>query len=66
MVIVTTSYNAQATVYEDFVVLKGHGFSNDDIWDIAAITAFFGLGNRMVNFASMRPNKEFYGMAREI
>ena len=48
MVIVTTSYNAQATVDEDFVVLKGHGFSNDDIWDIAAITAFFGLGNRMV------------------
>ena len=66
MVIATTSNNAQATVDEDFVVLKGHGFSNDDIWDIAAITAFFGLGNRMVNFASIRPNREFYGMAREI
>ena len=66
MVIVTTSNNAQATADEDFVVLKGHGFSNDDIWDIAAITAFFGLGNCVVNFASMRPNKEFYGMAREI
>ena len=66
MVIVTTSNNAQATVDEDFVVLKGHGFSNDDSWDIAAITAFFGLSNRMVNFASMQPNEEFYGMAREI
>ena len=60
------SNNAQATADEDFVALKSHGFSDDDIWDIAAITAFFGLSNRMVNFASMQPNEEFYGMAREI
>jgi uncharacterized peroxidase-related enzyme len=59
------SNNAQATDDEDFVILKSHGFSEEDIWDIAAITAFFGLSNRMVNFASMQPNKEFYGMARE-
>jgi uncharacterized peroxidase-related enzyme len=59
------SNNAQATDDEDFVILKSHGFSEEDIWDIAAITAFFGLSNRMVNFASIQPNKEFYGMARE-
>jgi uncharacterized peroxidase-related enzyme len=59
------SNNAQATSEEDFTLLKSHGFSDEDIWDIAAITAFFGLSNRMVNFASMQPNVEFYGMARE-
>jgi uncharacterized peroxidase-related enzyme len=59
------SNNAQATDDEDFTVLKSHGFSEEDIWDIAAITAFFGLSNRMVNFASMQPNQEFYGMARD-
>jgi uncharacterized peroxidase-related enzyme len=53
------SNNAQATDDEDFTVLKSHGFSEEDIWDIAAITAFFGLSNRMVNFASMQPNQDF-------
>ena len=33
----------------------GHGFSNDDIWDITAIAAFFALSNRMANVTSMRP-----------
>lgn len=50
---------------EDFGVLKAHGLSDDDIWDIAAITAFFGLSNRMASFTSMRPNDEFYLMGRE-
>lgn len=59
------SHNAQATADEDFAVLRGHGFSDEDIWDIAAITAFFGLSNRMVNFASIQPNVEFFNMARE-
>lgn len=48
----------------DFEVLHTHGFSDEDIWDIAAITAFFGMSNRMANFASMRPNDEFYMMGR--
>ena len=48
----------------DFAVLRGHGFSDDDIWDIAAITAFFGLSNRMANVAGMRPNDEFFLMGR--
>lgn len=50
---------------EDFATLKAHGFDGDDIWDIAGITAFFGLSNRMANFLSMRPNDEFYLMGRE-
>ena len=49
---------------EDFEYLSDNGFSEDDIWDIAAITAFFGLSNRMANFTSMRPNPEFYKMGR--
>lgn len=39
-------------------------FSDEDVWDIAAITAFFGLSNRMANVVSMRPNDEFYLMGR--
>ena len=50
----------------DYDHLREHGFDEEDIWDIAAITAFFGLSNRMVNFASMQPNVEFYNMARDI
>jgi len=48
----------------DFEALRGHGFTDDDIWDIAAISAFFSLSNRMANFLSMRPNDEFFAMGR--
>jgi uncharacterized peroxidase-related enzyme len=48
----------------DFEGLRVHGFSDEDIWDIGAITAFFGLSNRMANLISMRPNEEFYLMGR--
>lgn len=48
----------------DFDALHAHGFDDDDIWDIAAITAFFGLSNRMASFAGMQPNEEFYLMGR--
>lgn len=48
----------------DFEALRPHGFSDEDIWDIAAITAFFGLSNRMASFADMMPNPEFYLMGR--
>jgi len=48
----------------DFAVVAGHGFSDDDIWDIAAIAAFFALSNRMANVTAMRPNDEFYLMGR--
>jgi uncharacterized peroxidase-related enzyme len=48
----------------DFEALRAHGFDDEDIWDIAAITAFFGLSNRMANVSGMRPNDEFYLMGR--
>ncbi|SOZ37312.1 peroxidase-related enzyme [Cupriavidus neocaledonicus] len=48
----------------DFDALRAHGFSDEDAWDIAAITAFFGLSNRMANTIGMRPNDEFYLMGR--
>ncbi|MBL8305331.1 MAG: peroxidase-related enzyme [Rubrivivax sp.] len=48
----------------DFAALREHGFSDEDAWDIAAITAFFGLSNRMANVTGMRPNDEFYLMGR--
>jgi uncharacterized peroxidase-related enzyme len=48
----------------DFAALKEHGFSDEDAWDIAAITALFGLSNRMANVTSMRPNDQFYLMGR--
>lgn len=49
---------------DDYVALRGHGFDDEDIWDIAAITAFFGLSNRMANVTGMRPNEEFFLMGR--
>ena len=48
----------------DFVVLRAFGFTEDDIWDIGSITAFFGMSNRLANMSSMRPNDEFYLMGR--
>jgi uncharacterized peroxidase-related enzyme len=48
----------------DFEALRAHGFDAEDAWDIAAITAFFGLSNRMANLTGMRPNDEFYWMGR--
>ena len=49
----------------DFAELSVLGFSHDDVWDIAAISAFFALSNRIANVAEMRPNDEFYAMGRE-
>ena len=48
----------------DFAALRQHGFDDEDIWDIGAITAFFGLSNRMANLSGMRPNEQFYLMGR--
>ena len=58
------SHDSKSISDEDFENLSIHGFDEDDIWDIASITAFFGLSNRMANFTSMRPNDEFYLMGR--
>jgi uncharacterized peroxidase-related enzyme len=48
----------------DFAALQAHGLDDEDAWDIAAITAFFGLSNRMASFSGMMPNPEFYLMGR--
>jgi uncharacterized peroxidase-related enzyme len=54
-----------ATVEDtDFEALHTHGFDDEDIWDIAGITAFFGLSNRMANVTGMMPNPEFYLLGR--
>ncbi|MFQ5556502.1 MAG: peroxidase-related enzyme [Acidimicrobiales bacterium] len=58
------SNDSRAVDESDFEVLRGHGFDDEDIWDVAAITAFFAMSNRLANFMSMRPNEEFYSMAR--
>ena len=56
---------AQRVDEADDAALRGHGFSQDDIWDIAAIAAFFALSNRLANVAAMRPNDEFYLLGRQ-
>jgi len=48
----------------DFAALHAHGFDDEDAWDIASITAFFGLSNRIASFSGMQPNPEFYLMGR--
>lgn len=48
----------------DMETLKAHGFTEEDVWDIAAISAFFGMSNRLANVTSMRPNDEFYALGR--
>ena len=55
---------AQSVNDADFEALHAHGFDDEDIWDIAAITAFFGLSNRVANVCGMLPNSEFYLMGR--
>jgi uncharacterized peroxidase-related enzyme len=61
-----TKVNKQSDLISqaDFDGLHDHGFTDEDVWDIAGITAFFGLSNRMANLMSMRPNDEFYAMGR--
>lgn len=56
--------DSQSVTDEDYALLRTHGFDEEDIWDIAAITAFFGMSNRMANTISMRPNDEFYMLGR--
>jgi uncharacterized peroxidase-related enzyme len=49
---------------DDFVRLRAHGFSDEDIWDIGSIAAFFALSNRLAHLTAMRPNAEFYAIGR--
>lgn len=58
------SAGAATTGPEDVAALQAHGFSTEDVWDIAAIAAFFGMSNRMANVMALRPNDEFFAMGR--
>ncbi len=58
------SQSAHLVGDSDFETLAAHGFTEDDIWDIAGIAAFFGMSNRIANVTSMRPNAEFYSLGR--
>ena len=48
----------------DYAALHAHGFSDEDIWDIGGIAAFFALSNRMADVIGMRPNDDFYLLGR--
>jgi len=48
----------------DYAALRDHGFTQDEIWDIAAIAAFYAMSNRLANAFGIQPNDEFYGMGR--
>ncbi|MBL6604647.1 MAG: peroxidase-related enzyme [Alphaproteobacteria bacterium] len=61
---IKTATNAAEISEADLKQLRAFGFSEDDIWDIGAITALFALSNRMASLAAMRPNDEFYTMGR--
>ena len=58
------SQAAYAVGEADFAALAEHGFTPDDVWDIAGISAFFGMSNRIANVANIRPNDEFYLLGR--
>ncbi|WP_398473228.1 peroxidase-related enzyme [Tardiphaga sp.] len=58
------SRSAETVSEADFAEVASHGFTDDDIWDITAVSAFFALSNRMANVTSMKPNDEFYMMGR--
>ena len=56
--------HASELVEADYAKVRAHGFSDEDIWDIGAIAAFFALSNRMANLIEMRPNDEFHLLGR--
>ena len=56
---------AEEVSAQDFATLAEYGFSDDDVWDITAVSAFFALSNRLANVTGMRPNSEFYMMGRQ-
>jgi uncharacterized peroxidase-related enzyme len=58
------SANSAEVGDDDIAALKAHGFDDEAVWDIGAITAFFGMSNRLANLTSMRPNDEFFLMGR--
>jgi uncharacterized peroxidase-related enzyme len=58
------SLRSNELVDEDYVAMRALGFSDEDLWDIGAIAAFFAMSNRIANLVSMRPNDEFFLLGR--
>jgi uncharacterized peroxidase-related enzyme len=58
------SNDSKSISEEDFKKMKEYGFSDEDIWDISAITAFFGMSNRLMNFNAVSPDDEFYMLVK--
>src|SRR5215207_3003010 len=58
------SQQAQELDEADSASLREHGFSEDNIWDIAAIASFFGMSSRLANFTNLHANEEFYALGR--
>jgi uncharacterized peroxidase-related enzyme len=56
---------ASSTIEErDRQALRDAGFSDRDIWDIAAVASFYNMSNRMASATDMRPNVEYHAQAR--
>ena len=64
--VLKVALQAQQIDEDDFARLRVQGFSDEDIWDIGGIAAFFALSNRMAHLIDMRPNDEFYTMGRKL
>lgn len=58
------SFDSASVNEKDFELLKGHGFSDEDIWDINGITAFYNMSNRLMSFLAVHPDEQFYTMGR--
>jgi uncharacterized peroxidase-related enzyme len=49
----------------DLARARAAGLTDDEIWDVGAITAFFAASNRLAHLAGLQPNPEFYAMGRD-
>ena len=61
---VKVSLKAQEVEDSDLEQLRAHGFDDEDVWDIAAVTALFALSNRLAQVLALQPNEEFHLMGR--
>ena len=61
---VKVAEDSRAIDERDFAALRTQGFTDEDIWDVAGVSAFFSLSNRFANFLALRPNDEFYLLGR--
>jgi uncharacterized peroxidase-related enzyme len=63
-VAVRLAVDPAAVTAGDLDTLRGHGLTEDDVWDVGAIVSFFALSNRLAHWAAIPPNEEFFLMGR--